>query len=153
MYVRLVPREEFNVKMSAASYFHRSSTDDDVSLSRYGEHSVAVDVCITSTSLIQLCHELGHISYIIPNLAQYREFYLSQYNSTNGATTPLGHHHHDISGRWASAFERRFSKSNRQYIETIGGKLRGTYTVLKRIRVSLGEETKSTEQVASLGGW
>src|SRR5688572_4407035 len=75
VYVRFITKGQSKIPLRAASFFAQASVDEDANLSRYGEYSVAVEVCMAEKSLLLLSHELGHIKYIVPNLASFNIFY------------------------------------------------------------------------------
>lgn len=139
IYVRLVPRDEAKIKFSAASFIGRSSLDKDASFSEFGKYSVSMDVWITGTALQELYHELGHVKYIIPNLAMYSTFYDSHYDLPNVNIPSIGHHKNDLSGRSAMDFERRFKLDRTTYIKNTGRKLERTFALLAVIRQRMNE--------------
>ena len=139
VYVKLIPKYEAKIKFSAASFISRSSHDEDASSSEYGEHSVSMEVWISGTALQELCHELGHVKYIIPNLATYSAFYDKHYARSNVNIVSIGHHRNDLSGKSAMAFERRFRLNRSTYIEITGRKPERTFALLAMIRDRMNE--------------
>ena len=100
VYVKLVPDERARVNLKAATFISQAAEDVDASYTEYGPFSVSVDICIRDNSLFLLSHEFGHIKYIVPNLAAYKEFYNKLYGRAKYSNLPyIGHGHQDESGR------------------------------------------------------
>lgn len=134
VYVRLMPREKLRTQMKAATFVARSLIDEDATVSEYGDFSVAVDIGINDNALHLLSHELGHIRYIIPNLAVYSKFYDKHYVKARVKSDFMGHKPQDVSGKYANAFERRFTEEKERYYFYGGIKPESPYTLVNRIR-------------------
>ncbi len=139
VYVRLMPREKLRTQMKAATFVARSLIDEDASVSEYGEFSVAVDIGINDNALHLLSHELGHISYIVPNLAAYSEFYNKHYVKARVRSDFMGHRPRDESGKMANVFERRFMEEKERYYFYGGIKPESPYALVNRIRRNVRE--------------
>lgn len=139
IYVKLVPKEDAKIKFSAASFIGRSSRDEDASFSEFGKYSVSMDVWITGNALQELYHELGHVKYIIPNLAAYSAFYDKHYAQPEVNALSIGHHRTDLSGKSALDFEGRFKLDRSSYIKNSGRKLTRTFALLAVIRERMNE--------------
>lgn len=150
VYVRFLPENQASVRMSGASFFQVSSLDDDASQSRYGKLTVAIDVWICDTSLHLLAHEFGHTRYIVPNLAEYRKFYIDTYRRSQ-ITSHVGHNGADASGRMAYTFGREFLRDRRWY-KASHGTLRHVSAIAKEVRGRVHEsvEVRFDEYIASL---
>ena len=85
-------------------------TNPHIYTSEYGDHSVSVSVVFSNTrnSLKTLVHELGHVLYQVPNLANYMEFYKKTYLNLNYKGFRLGHHHTDSSHQMVRHTLQRF---------------------------------------------
>ena len=139
IYIKLIPKEESILPLSGASFLGTSARDEDASYSSYGEYSVAIDVWISGTALLQLCHELGHVNYIVPNLAAYSKFYERHYPKEKANVNSIGHHRNDLSGRSAIDFEKTFRSDYSRYIRHIDGKPETVFSLLKGIRRDIRE--------------
>jgi hypothetical protein len=134
VYVRFMPTEKAILPLEAVSFFAQGSADEDANLSIYGEYSVAVDICIESKSLLFFCHELGHVKYVVPNLASFRIFYSNNYKARETEYKRMGHALRDPSGHYAEAFERRFLKDQASYLSNGGNKQKSPFTLIRRIK-------------------
>lgn len=139
IYIRFIRRESGLVPMSGASFFQRSSLDDDANHSRYGEFSVAIDIWICDTSLNLLAHELGHTRYIVPNLAEYRNYYRRAY-SHRMSVAAIGHHATDRSGRLANEYGSRFLRDRRDFRLKFGHGPQDLATTLRNVKRELRDE-------------
>jgi hypothetical protein len=133
IYVRLVPEGKSLIPLSAASFFEQMPEDEDANVSHYGIYSVSVDISIASKALFFLSHELGHIKYVVPNLAEYSKFYSWRYNSTSD-NRYMGHSINDLSGQQSQIFERRFLEEQRMYFKHGGKQPMSLFPLLTRIR-------------------
>jgi hypothetical protein len=137
VYVKLVPNERARVNLKAATFISQSTEDVDASYTEYGPFSVSVEICITDNSLFLLSHELGHIKYIVPNLAVYKKFYNKVYGQAKYTNLPyIGHSHQDESGRTARQYEKIYGEDQASYRKNLVGELQGfvgLYSRLKRM--------------------
>jgi hypothetical protein len=140
IYVRLVPEGKSRIPLTAASFFERKADDEDANVSRYGIYSVSVDILIVNKALFLLSHELGHIKYVVPNLAEYTKYYNWRYNSTSD-NSYMGHSVNDKSGEQSHIFERRFLDEQKIYFKHGGKKPMPLFTLLAQIR----KNTKNRE--------
>jgi len=133
VFIRLVPETHSRTPMVAATFFQRMLQDDDASFSSYGPFSVSVDIIIVENALELLSHELGHISYIVPNLAEYSKFYNLKYRNSITDKT-MGHSPGDASGRYSHIFERRFIEERKNYFRNGGKKPMSLFPLLVQIK-------------------
>jgi hypothetical protein len=152
VYIKLIPADRARVNLKAATFVSQSGDDQDACCSEYGPLSVRVEICIKSNSLFLLSHELGHLKYVIPNLAVYKEFYRWAYGRARSYNLPyIGHSPQDKSGRMARQFEERFRADEMNYSKNITGELQdfvGLYSRLKRMHRDL--ETHHDNAVAHI---
>lgn len=135
VYIRLVPAEKTRINLKAASFLSQAADDKDASCSEYGPFSVSVDVCIRDNSLFLLSHEFGHLKYIIPNLASYKQFYKNAYGLASVNNLPyIGHNHRDESGRLARQFERIYREDQANYRRNLGSDLLGFVSLYSRVK-------------------
>jgi hypothetical protein len=125
VYIKLVPQKKSRLPLQAASFIHQSKLDPDVSFSEYGMHSVSVEICMSDNALFLLSHELGHVKYIVPNLAVYTKFYQNRYNKCRGDLSFIGHSHRDESGNISRIFEKKYLHDRAVYLESGGKKFQG----------------------------
>lgn len=151
VYVKLVPDERARINLKAASFLNQAD-DRDASCSEYGPFSVSVEVCISDNSLFLLSHEFGHIKYIVPNLATYKEFYNKLYGRAKSFNLPyIGHGHRDESGRAARQFEKIYRRDYVNYRKNFGSELQrfvGLFSRLKRMHGDM--KTSHDNAVANL---
>lgn len=136
IFIKLIPKEEAIIRLEATTSFSHMSDDEDAHRSEYGEFSVAVNIWIEQHSLQLLYHELGHIRYVVPNLASYFKFYKRYYRMPVASASYIGHHVKDKSGKSAVALERRFVVDRAHYNRKSGKKIEGTLWAMQRIRKS-----------------
>ena len=134
IFIKLIPYEYSRVQLMAASFFRQSPRDRDASFSEYGEHSVSVNICIGQNTLQLLSHELGHIRYVVPNLATYASFYMRYYQKEIADFSCVGHSPFDESGKTAMSFEQRFRADLAYYLINGGMKFESTASLIERIR-------------------
>ena len=133
IYIRLIPTKESRIPLVAASFFQQTGEDEDASVSPYGMYSVSVDIFIVDNALFLLSHELGHVKYIVPNLATYSKFYKWRYNNVK-ADSYIGHSANDLSGEQSHIFERRFLEEKKVYFRNGGRKPMSLPVLLTQIK-------------------
>lgn len=133
VFIKLIPREQARIQLIAASFLAQGPTDEDANFSEHGEYSVSIEIWLSANALFLLCHELGHVKYIIPNLAAYSQFYQKHY-SRRSTLSYIGHSHHDQSGKSAHDFEMKFLKDHANYLKLEGRKPESTFAMLREIR-------------------
>ena len=111
VYVRFIPEEEAPVQAWGVTNIANTPGDANIYLSEYGESSVSVKVCTVSQALLVLAHELGHVKYIVPNLANYKAYHIMRYPPCSTQSNHVGHDADDQSGKSAVVFEKRFKAS------------------------------------------
>lgn len=136
VYIKLITRDKTKVVLKAASFFQQSPTDQDENISIYGRCSVAVDIWIADNALLLLCHELGHISYIVPNLATYVQFYRRYYSKERDVSF-IGHRPSDVSGKAAQMFEKRFLADRLTYVRHQEKKPEAFVSMLSRTKKNI----------------
>ena len=137
IYVRLIPSRASRIPFPAASILSSPGGDRDTPRSAYGSNSVAVDLWVSERALLMLSHELGHLSYIVPNLAQYADYYRERYRLSK-RTGRIGHLSTDESGRLARVFEKRYIADYRAYVAR-SGRPQTILSTLNRITRDLRE--------------
>ena len=110
VYVKFIPREEALVMAAGITSMAQSDEDKHACFSEYGKHSVSIKIWICSKALLVLSHELGHVSYQVPNFETYIEYYKIEYSSVFGNSNCVGHSFTDRSGWNATIFEKEFKK-------------------------------------------
>jgi hypothetical protein len=133
VYVKLIPDEDARMPLIGASYFSRATVDEDANCSEYGNFTVSVNVVILGNTLLILCHELGHVRYVVPNLASYRYFYETHYNQQRQNLSYIGHNSQDQSGKSANAFMRRYVQDKWHYVKAGGKRPRPALALMQRI--------------------
>jgi hypothetical protein len=147
IYVKLVPKDSTAIKLLAASYVWQSASDKDLTCSAYGERSASIVIMLCDQALFLLSHELGHLNYIVPNLARYTDFYNRVYSPTSEISY-FGHHRHDESGKSAEYFQRIFLQNKRDHIRNGGGKPQSPLALINPIRRSIKNSTEYSSQIA-----
>ena len=134
IYVRLIPHDEAEIPLKAASFFSQASIDEDAHRSEYGDHSVSIDIWIVNNALLLLYHELGHVKYIIPNLASYVGFYSRHYDGLKYKFSYIGHHRDDPSGKSAHAFVTRFVRDRANYRRDGGERPESVLSLMQKLK-------------------
>jgi hypothetical protein len=134
VYVKLIPKEKARIQLEGASFFEQSSVDEDANHSEYGDYSVSVEIWISNNALLLLSHELGHIKYIVPNLAGYAKYYDRYYAKNRMQLRCIGHRPHDQSGKVANNFVKRFVEDRKIYSQHGERKTETFFSLLARIR-------------------
>ena len=150
VYVRLIPKENSITQLRAASFFRQSVSDEDASVSKYGDYSVSIDIWISETALILLSHELGHVKYIVPNLATYSKFYEKQYSKTKVSLSYIGHSPRDESGKSAYAFQKRFGQDRRLFLQNGGESPQRLISYLTQVRKGIRDSDNTGIALASV---
>lgn len=133
VYVRLVPPEKAGAPLEGMSIFSQAPFDEDANHSEYGDFSVSINVWILDKSLLLLCHELGHVRYVIPNLAEYCRFYAKCYSNRKISLSYIGHNIRDESGKWANAFVKQYIRDKVNFRKARGTRPEPTFAILRRI--------------------
>ena len=136
VYVSLIPKRQATLDLEGAAYFKQAPIDEDANMSEYGEYTVSVKIWVVSNAVRLLYHELGHVKYVVPNLATYTSFYERQYRSRNVHTEYYGHSFGDQSGIVAMAYEKRYRTDYARYLKDGGPSLVSAPVLLKMIRKS-----------------
>ncbi|MBA4057664.1 MAG: hypothetical protein C0490_23320 [Marivirga sp.] len=147
VFIKLIPREHARIQLTAASFFTQAAADEDASVSQYGKHTVSVDIWLSEHSLFLLCHELGHIKYVVPNLASYSRFYKKYYRGRMNNLSYIGHSNNDQSGKSAKVFEKQFFADQAVYLKLEGNKPESAIAMMQEIR----KKNKSMATDSALG--
>ena len=134
VFIKVITEEQTRIQLKGASFFAQASEDEDANLSEHGEYSVSVNIWIVHNALQLLYHELGHVKYVVPNLASYSKFYKKYYHNYVIGVNSIGHHTYDQSGKFACAFERRFFKDKVNYLRTGAIKLESAISIMEKIK-------------------
>jgi hypothetical protein len=133
VYIKFVPADATSVKAWGLTYMDQSSDDKDAYQSEYGKFTVSIKVWIVRRSLLVLAHELGHVKYQVPNLANYLEFHKQRYTNMP-ARISMGHDIDDPSGKWASQFGKTFQKKYSEFLKISIEKVQNPLDVLVRLK-------------------
>ena len=151
IYVKLIPKELARIQLKAASFLSQASIDEDANHSVYGDYSVAVDIWFSNNALFLLSHELGHLKYIVPNLATYCKFYNKHYYKGRVNLDQIGHFRFDPSGKCANTFEKRFLEDEKTYLKKADKKPADFFSRMTRIRKAMrnSESIQRAEAIVS----
>jgi len=134
VFIKLIPKEQARIQLEGASFFAQSPLDEDANRSEHGGYSVSVNIWIVHNALQLLYHELGHIKYVVPNLASYSKFYKKHYPNRAISVNPIGHHSRDQSGKLAYAFEKKFFEDKKNYLRMGAIRLETALSIMQKIR-------------------
>lgn len=153
IYIKLIPKESARIQLEAATFFTQAVMDEDANHSVYGDYSVAVEIWINNNALLLLSHELGHINYIVPNLAEYSKFYNKHYAKKRVNLSHIGHFSFDPSGKSADTFEKRLKEDEKTYLQNGGKKPEAFFALIIRIRRTVrdAESTHPDSTIARNG--
>ena len=116
IFIKFIRRDQATIDRPGITIFAQGLNDSNAHHSEYGSGSISVKIWARDNALFVLSHELGHIKYIAPNLASYALYYKTNYHCSDTKTNYIGHRGTDISGKLASAFEKRFYNDYRNHI-------------------------------------
>lgn len=116
VYVRFVPPAEMEPGARAITNLNQATDDKHMYYSEYGPSTVAIKVLTLTNSLMILAHEFGHVYYQVPHLAEYLEFFKTNYSNHHMRAEYLGHKPNDPSGQMAIAFEASFRASRGRFL-------------------------------------
>jgi hypothetical protein len=111
VYIKFIPEDEAPVQAWGVTGIAQAPGDENTYLSEYGERSVSIKVCAVPQALLVLSHELGHVKYIVANLATYKNYHARNYPPCSTESNHVGHNPNDPSGKSAYIFEKRFKAS------------------------------------------
>jgi hypothetical protein len=147
IYIKLVREERSRIPLAGANLLWQHAYDKDLSVSEFGTHTASIEVWICSNVLPLLSHELGHVIYIVPNLATYITFYNHAYWQVEDISY-VGHKHQDSSGKSADNFMTQFYNDWRTYRRLGGIKLESASLRLAAIKKRLKNEMVGWENLA-----
>ncbi len=95
VYIKVVDR--LRLGMLGATNVSHNADNPNVYKSEYGDYTVSVKVVDTSLirAMLILVHELGHVRYQVPHLADYTIFYKQTYQNKYLEGIKRGHHPND----------------------------------------------------------
>jgi hypothetical protein len=147
IYIKLVHEERSRIPLAGANFLWQHAYDKDLSVSEFGAQTASIEVWIGSNALLLLSHELGHVIYIVPNLATYVAFYNHAYWQVEDISY-VGHKHQDLSGKSADNFMKQFYSDWRTYRRLGGIKLESPSLRLAAIKKQLKNEMVGWENLA-----
>jgi len=128
VYIKVV--DKLSSGLYSATNVSQSNDNPNVYSSEYGDHTVSVKIAQENTQkgLWSLVHELGHVRYQVPHLAEYMVFYEKVYQNQHFAGIQ-GHHPNDP-GAYAvqetlKAFKQPWKAYNKEIKQLVKGKSRG----------------------------
>jgi len=107
VYVKVIPLEKNQAFRGRTNVSH-SENNQNICVSSYGEKSISIVVVKCPKALIHLAHEFGHVKYIVPNLAEYKRYYKTWFNSVSCQMESKGHAQDDLSGKIADLTVQAF---------------------------------------------
>jgi hypothetical protein len=147
IYIKLVHKERSRIPLAGANFLWQHAYDKDLSVSEFGSQTASIEVWIGCNALLLLSHELGHLFYIVPNLAIYVAFYNHAYSQAEDINY-VGHKHQDSSGKSADNFMKQFYSDWKAYRRLGGLKLESTSLRLAAIKKQLKNEMVGWENLA-----
>lgn len=110
VYIKVV--EYLGPGLEGATNVAHSTDNPHVYTSEYGDHSVSVKIADMNPirTLRTLVHELGHVRYQVPHLAEYTIYYKQAYQDSHR----IGHHDKDPSHQSVKATMQAFIDSWRE---------------------------------------
>ena len=111
VYVKVV--DDLGKRLKGATNVSYSVNNPNIYCSEYGDYTVSVRVIYKNPrwALTILVHELGHVHYQVPHLAEYIVFYKKNYQDTN----IIGHLPYDPSHQSVKETIKTFNKSWKEY--------------------------------------
>jgi hypothetical protein len=152
VYVRFIPMDATEVKALGTTYVSQTENDKNACRSEYGAFSVSVKIWIVPNALLVLSHELGHVKYLIPNLASYADFYKDHYNGHINKPNNVGHYPGDPSGKSSIEYEKLFRKDYAGFLKTANRKIQNPIALLATIRKNFDSQQLTLINKQSSGG-
>lgn len=134
VYVKFIPKEQALIMAGGITSMAQWGEDRDVCFSEYGKQTVSVKIWIFSQALFALSHELGHVSYQVPNHASYVKYYKLMYLPFSTESNHLGHAGTDRSGQSALAFEKKFKRDYFDYLKFNGAPFESPQALVEDIK-------------------
>jgi len=147
VYIKLVRRERSRLPLEGANFLWQHAYDKDLTVSEFGNQTATIEVWLGSNALLLLSHELGHVTYIVPNLATYVDFYKHAYWGVADIHY-VGHEHQDRSGKSANNFMKQYYADLREYRRLGGIKLKSPLLQMAAIKKQLKNEMGRWENLA-----
>jgi len=148
IYIKLVHEDRSRIPLAGANFLWQHAYDKDLSVSEFGDQSASIEVWVDCNALMFLSHELGHVIYIIPNLATYVDFYNYAYSRTTNISY-VGHKHQDPSGKSADSFVKQLHSDWKEYRRLSGIKLESPLSRLATIKKDLKNEIVRSEELTT----
>ena len=136
VFVKFIPTDATEVKAWGTTYMNQVENDRHAYLSEYGELAVSVKIWIVRNALLVLAHELGHVKYQVPHLANYFEYYKKNYFSIMNYSNDIGHNPTDPSGKSAYQYEKLFRKEYAYFLKA-NEKIQNPIALVERIKKNL----------------
>lgn len=140
-------KERSRIPLAGANFLWQHAYDTDLSVSEFGAQTASIEVWVGCNALLLLSHELGHVIYIIPNLATYVAFYNHAYWQVEDISY-VGHKHQDPSGKSAGNFTKQFYSDWRAYRRLGGIQLESPSIRLAALKKQLKDEKGGSESLA-----
>ena len=114
VYIKVV--DNLGPDLRGATNVDHSDDNPNVHSSEYGDYTVSVRLITTGPirPIWILAHELGHVRYQVPHLAEYTAFYKKIYQDQHFAGVQ-GHHPNDPSYYSVQETSKAFKKSWKEY--------------------------------------
>ena len=114
VYIKVV--DNLGPDLRGATNVSHSVDNPNVHSSEYGDYTVSVRLITTGPirPIWILAHELGHVRYQVPHLAEYTAFYKKVYQDQHFAGVQ-GHHPNDPSYHSMQATSKAFKKCWKEY--------------------------------------
>ncbi|MGI9544735.1 MAG: hypothetical protein ACR2MX_15845 [Cyclobacteriaceae bacterium] len=136
VYIKFMLEVEMKVKAAGTTNIAQGKEDISAYHSEYGPYTVSVRIAIGKKSLWFLAHELGHVKYQVPYLANYVEYYNFHYGYRSLQGNSFGHNFKDPSGNQAILYENEFNEHYYNYRENYKNKIKTPLALLQVIRKS-----------------
>ena len=115
VYIKVV--DDLGPDLRGATNVHHSDDNPNVYSSEYGDYSVSIRLITTGPirPIWILAHELGHVRYQVPHLAEYTAFFQKVYSQRDYKLFQIGHHVKDPSHQSVKETMKTFKKSWKAY--------------------------------------
>jgi hypothetical protein len=151
VYVRFLSPEDSGLGSLGMVSVARAVSDSVGCKSEYGDGSASVRIKVTNKALLVLAHEFGHLSYIIPNMRDYAEYYKKRYRVKH-SFGELGHLNADPSGVNAYRFEKLYRKSLFNYLKLDHPKALSPLALISHARKNIDEDVVNDQLLVWTNG-
>ncbi|MEX2231298.1 MAG: hypothetical protein WD824_04015 [Cyclobacteriaceae bacterium] len=135
VYIKFVPEKEMTPGVAGTTNLNQDKNDPDAYFSEYGINTVSVRIAVVKKALPLLAHELGHVRYQAPNLADYMQFYTKFYLANTYKFKSIGHNDNDPSGHQATVYSKRFREKYLSFIKYGEKKIESHVALLQEIQM------------------